>query len=159
MDCTELHIMLHKNFCRVNFMFLHCSTSQETCILLLDRSLNLFNYQCMRLVPQSPFFLTNYSYVTQGMPAAGPRAPFLFSRQLVCWHAQQVSPCCSFKACMEHWTDPNTADRHIFISGLDGNPKRRLGFSAVFRILIYWTKLNSLLYQYPRLGCEQMAIS
>lgn len=46
------------------------------------------------------------------------------------------------KTHMEHWTDPNPADRHILISGLDGNPKRRLGFSAVFCILIYWIKLK-----------------
>lgn len=55
-----------------------------------SQSFSNFNYPRTRLAPQSPFFLTDYCYMTRGMPADGERAPFLFSCQLADRQAQAV---------------------------------------------------------------------
>lgn len=87
-----------------------------------------FNYPHTRLAPQSPFFLADYCYMTQGMAADGLlplSTPAGTNRAHEC-HYPLLSkdPYVTLGQIQILWTD-------IFISGLDANSKRKgLGFGV-----------------------------
>lgn len=67
----------------------HHRAPASFCYTKKSQSFQNFNYPRARHAPQSPFFLTDYCYMTQGM-TAGLRAPFLFSCQLAHRQAQTI---------------------------------------------------------------------